>query len=101
MLFYDTRQSDNVPQPSSSNHGQGLDFACRPRARWIHCSLDSMDAAIASIVRQIAGFDDVNTSANTIKNGAERILTRTRLMRERMEKELDILANEIQGLRRE
>ena len=59
-----------------------------------------MDAAIASIVRQIAGFDDVKTSADTIKNGAERILTRTRLMRERMEKELDTRANEIQGLRR-
>jgi len=58
-----------------------------------------MDAAIASIVRQIAGFDDVNTSANAIRSGAERILTRIRLMRERMEKELDTLANEIQGLR--
>ena len=42
-------------------------------------------------MRQIDGFDDVNTSANTIKNGADRILTRARLMRERMEKELDAL----------
>ena len=61
--------------------------------------LDAMDRAIASILRQIDGFDDVNTSANTIKNGADRILTRARLMRERMEKELDTLTNEIQGLK--
>jgi len=61
--------------------------------------LNAMDSAIASIVRQIEQFDEVNTSANTIKTSAEKIMNRTKLMRERMEKELDTLTNEIQGLR--
>jgi hypothetical protein len=61
--------------------------------------LNAMDSAIAGIVRQIEQFDEVNTSANTIKTSAEKIMNRTRLMRERMEKELDTLTNEIQGLK--
>jgi gas vesicle protein len=61
--------------------------------------LNVMDSAIAGIVRQIEQFDDVNTSANTIRTSAEKIMNRTRLMRERMEKELDTLTNEIQGLK--
>ena len=61
--------------------------------------LNAMDSAIAGIVRQIEQFDEVNTSANTIKTSAEKIMNRTRLMRERMEKELDTLTNEIEGLR--
>lgn len=61
--------------------------------------LNAMDSAIASILRQIEQFDEVNTSANTIKTSAEKIMNRTRLMRERMEKELDTLTNEIEGLR--
>ena len=61
--------------------------------------LDAMDSAIATIVREMRGLEEVNTSANTIRNGAENILTRTRLMRKRIETELDTLSDEIQGLR--
>ena len=61
--------------------------------------LNGMDSAIARIIRQMDGFEEVSTSANTIRSGAERILNRTRLMRERIEKDLDVLSNEIQGLR--
>ena len=39
------------------------------------------------------------SSANTIRSEAKRILNRTRLMRERIEREFDELSNEIQGLR--
>lgn len=62
--------------------------------------LDVMERAISTITRQLDGFEEVNTSATTIRNGAERILARTRLMQERIETELDQLAQEIEGLRR-
>jgi hypothetical protein len=62
--------------------------------------LDAMDAATATIVRLINGFEEVTTSANTIRNGADRILHRARIMREGIEKEIETLSNEIQGLRR-
>jgi hypothetical protein len=58
-----------------------------------------MDRAILSITRNLGELDDVNTSATTIKNGAERILNRTRIMRARIEAELEILDGELQSLR--
>jgi hypothetical protein len=61
--------------------------------------LNGMDSAIAGIIRQLEGFDEVSTAANTVRTSGERILNRTRLMRERIEKELEVLSNEIQGLR--
>lgn len=63
--------------------------------------LDAMERAVSTITRQLEGFDEVNTSANTIKSGADKILTRTRLMRERIETELVALEGELQSLRRE
>jgi len=61
--------------------------------------LDAMDRAMSTITRQLKGFDEVNASATTIKNGAERILIRTRLMRERIEAELEQLIREIESLK--
>ncbi len=73
--------------------------AARERDGFV-ADLDAMDAAIATIVRQINGFEEVATSANTIKNSADRILHRSRVMRDGIEKEIKTLSNEIHGLRR-
>ena len=61
--------------------------------------LDAMDNSVATLTRQLDGFEEVNTAANTIRNGADRILNRTRIMRERIEQELETLEGELQSLR--
>lgn len=61
--------------------------------------LEAMDQAIATIVRQVEGFDEINTVTATIKNSADRIHHRTRIMRERIERELEILASEVSSIR--
>ncbi len=72
--------------------------AARERAEF-EADLDAMDRAIANVVRQVEGFEAINTSANTIKSGAEKILERTRQIRERIQNDLDILSREMNGLR--
>jgi hypothetical protein len=61
--------------------------------------LAAMDNAVSTITRNLEGFEEVNTSATTIRNGADRILNRTRIMRERIEAELEALEREVQSLR--
>ena len=78
---------------------KGLVVRAARESEGLAADLDAMDRAVATITRQLGGFDEVNTTANTIKNGAERILTRTRLMRERIEAELEQLTREIESLK--
>lgn len=79
---------------------KGLVLRAAREREGLDVDLDAMDRALATITRQLDGFEEVNTSANTIKNGAQRILDRTRLMRERIEGELQSLAEEVANLRR-
>jgi len=78
---------------------KGLILRSAREREGLTADIDAMDRAILSITRNLGELDDVNTSATTIKNGAERILNRTRIMRARIEAELEILDGELQSLR--
>ena len=62
-------------------------------------SLAEMDAGIEAIRKQIAGFDEIRTSARTIVNGGEKIYHRARLMEEEIGKQLAALDLQIDRLR--
>ena len=55
-------------------------------------SLAEMDVAIEAIRKQIAGFEEIRTSATTIVNGGNRILERARIMEEKIGQRLAALA---------
>lgn len=62
-------------------------------------SLAEMDHALEAIRKQIGGFDEIRTSANTIVNGGRKILERARIMEEEIERRLGLLAAQVDRLR--
>lgn len=62
-------------------------------------SLAEMDVAIEAIRKQIAGFEEIKTSARTVVNGGEKILNRARLMEEEITRRLLGLDTQIGRLR--
>lgn len=62
-------------------------------------SLAEMDVAIEAIRKQIAGFEEIKTSARTVVGGGEKILNRARLMEEEISKRLVGLDTQLGRLR--
>lgn len=62
-------------------------------------SLAEMDAAIEAIRKQIAGFEEIQTSARTVVNGGEKILKRADLMSQEIERKLLTLQEHAARLR--
>ena len=62
-------------------------------------SLSEMDVVIEAIRKQIAGFEEIRTSANTIVGGGDKILKRARLMEEEIGKRLTSLTSHMDRLR--
>jgi hypothetical protein len=50
--------------------------------------------AMVRIRKAIKGFEDVNTSATTIKNAAEKILNRARIMQESLTPQIEAILDE-------
>ncbi len=62
-------------------------------------SFEKIDKAMARIRKQIEGFEEVNTCANTIKNSAEKILTRARIMQEGLTPHIESILEEVAKLK--
>lgn len=62
-------------------------------------SLAEVDVAIEAIRKQIAGFEEIRTSARTIVNGGEKILSRARLMEAEITRRLAGLDTQLGRLR--
>jgi hypothetical protein len=62
-------------------------------------SLAEMDAAIEAIRKQIAGFEEIQTSAHTVVNGGQKILKRSELMSQEIQRRLDSLNQQVGRLR--
>jgi hypothetical protein len=58
-------------------------------------SFQKIDNAIERVRKALDGFEEVNTSANTIKNSAERILNRARIMQEALSTQVQAVVDEI------
>jgi hypothetical protein len=58
-----------------------------------------IDKAIEVVRKQIEGFSEINTSAETISSGAGKILNRARIMRGELEKQIEALAEAVTAVR--
>ena len=58
-----------------------------------------IDKAVEVVRKQIGGFAEIITSSETIANGATKILNRARIMHGELEKQIEVLADEITLLR--
>ncbi len=58
-------------------------------------SFQKIDKAIETVRKQVEGFTEISTSSETITNGASKIFNRARIMRTELEKQLEILTDEI------
>lgn len=63
-------------------------------------SFDKIDHAIERIRRDIDGFEEINTSANTARSAAERILSRARRMKDSLEAQTDSIWEEFLKIKR-
>lgn len=62
-------------------------------------SLAELDTAIEAIRKQIAGFEEIQTSARTVVNGGEKIYKRAELMSQEIERRLATLQQQVGRLR--
>jgi hypothetical protein len=60
---------------------------------------EKIDRAIERVRKALDGFDEMNTSANTIKTSAEKILNRARIMQEALSSQVEAVFNEIVKLK--
>ena len=58
-----------------------------------------IDKAVEVVRKQIEGFTEINTSAETISSGAGKILNRARIMRGELEKQIEALAEALVAVR--
>ena len=62
-------------------------------------SYQKIDKAIEAIRKQLGGFDELKTTGETIQNSASKVLDRVRIMRTDLERQMEILTDQIGGLK--
>jgi acetolactate synthase small subunit len=62
-------------------------------------SMQKIDGAIAAITKQIEGFDEIRTHANTVGNAAEKIDRRARVMAEQITRQTETLVEQVAALK--
>ena len=62
-------------------------------------SFEKIDKAVERVRKALEGFGEMNTSANTIKSSAEKILGRTRIMQETLSTQIQAVVEEILRLK--
>ena len=58
-------------------------------------SFEKLDKAIERIRKSLEGFEEINTSANTAKAAAEKILGRARLIQETLSAQAQAIIDEV------
>ena len=64
-------------------------------------SMQKIDAAIAAITKQVEGFDEIRTSAQTVTSAAQRIDNRARIMAEQITRQTETLVEQVGALKSE
>lgn len=64
-------------------------------------SMQKIDAAIGAITKQIEGFDEIRTSAQTVNSAAEKIDRRARIMAEQITRQTETLVEQVGALKTE
>ena len=65
----------------------------------IEADFEALDKAILEVQRQAGYLDDITTSSDTIKSGAEKILNRVAMMRKALDRQVDILKEQVEQLK--
>lgn len=78
---------------------KALSLRAAQRSKAEAASFHKIDKALEVIRKQVEGFSEVSTSSGTIENAARKILDRTRIMREELEKQVEVLAIQIAAVK--
>ena len=62
-------------------------------------SFQKIDKAIEVVRKQLSGFDELKTTGETIQNSAGKVLERVRIMKTELERQVEILADQVGGLK--
>lgn len=62
-------------------------------------SFQKIDKSIEVVRKQLSGFDELKVSGETIQNSAGKMLERVRIMRTELERQVEVLADQISGLK--
>lgn len=65
----------------------------------IEADFVALDKAILEVQRQAGYLDEIATSSNTIRNGADKILDRVEKMRKTLERQVGILNAQVEQLK--
>lgn len=63
--------------------------------------MQKIDAAIAAITKQVEGFDEIRTSAQTVNSAVLRIDNRARIMAEQITRQTETLVEQVGALKRD
>ncbi|MEQ8485110.1 MAG: hypothetical protein RIB46_12180 [Pseudomonadales bacterium] len=69
-------------------------------AQKLEVDFESLDRAMLDIEKQLNGFDEINTSANSVVSAANKILDRARIMQNKLSSNVDMLNGAIDDIRR-
>jgi hypothetical protein len=58
-----------------------------------------MEAAVATLIRDITILDEITKAAQTVKSSVEKIIDRSDSLRKKVDKQLEILRNHVTSLR--
>ncbi len=78
---------------------KALSLRAAQRSRDEAANFEKIDKAIEALRKQLAGFDEMNTTSETIKNGALKMLDRVRIMKADIEKQVEILSDQITAVK--
>jgi hypothetical protein len=78
---------------------KALSLRAAQRSRQEAASFLKIDKAIEALRRQLAGFDEMSTTSETIKNGALKMLDRLRIMRSDIERQVQLLGEQIAAVK--
>ena len=62
-------------------------------------SFQKIDKAIEVIRKQLEGFETLKTSGETIQNSAVKMLERVRIMKTELDRQVEVLAEQVGGLK--
>ena len=68
-------------------------------AEKLEIDFEALERAMLDIEKQLNGFDEINTSANSVVSAANKILDRARIMRDKLSSNVDVLNTAIDDIR--
>lgn len=78
---------------------KAIAMSARHPKQEIEADFDALDRAILEVQRQAGYLDEITTSSGTIKSGAEKILNRVAMMRKALDRQVEILNEQVTQLR--